>query len=313
MILKNNNQFEKKSIQYVQSVSNLFIFEKYYKLTMTDFQLQTFATISGLGAASGIIYLNENIYLISDNSGFLYKYEISSKNLYKFPILENAKENIIKKDKPDFESITLNDNKFYIFGSGSTKKREIRVKFDLENNEASTKDVSDLYNKLKKKAEFTDDDLNIEGAFYQNENLYLFNRGNGDNSLNGIFIYNKEFENVIFKKFMLPVINNVETSFTDAIVLENKIYFLACAENTSNTYDDGEIYGSIIGIINIETLELIQTLQITHNQKFEGLTLYSKYENEINFLLCEDNDTEELVSNIYMLKINLLNKITTIN
>ena len=280
---------------------------------MTNFQLQTFAEISGLGAASGIIYLDENIYLIGDNSGFLYKYDISSKNLYKFPILENAQENIIKKDKPDFESITLNDNKFYIFGSGSTKKREIRVKFDLENNEASTKDVSDLYQKLKKKAEFTDNDLNLEGSFYWNENLYLINRGNGEFSKNGIFIYNKEFDNVIYKPFKLPIINNVETSFTDAIFLENKIYFLACAENTSNTYDDGEIYGSIIGVIDIETFEIENTLQITKNQKFEGLTLYSSGENEISFLLCEDNDTEELISNIYLLKINLSDKTTTIN
>lgn len=272
---------------------------------MTNFQLQIFATINGLGAASGIIYLNDNIYLIGDNSGFLYKYGISSKNLLKFPILENAKENIIKKEKPDFEAITLRNNKFYIFGSGSTKKREIRVKFDLVNNEASTKDVSDLYEKLKNKANFTDDDLNIEGSFYWNENLYLLNRGNGEFYKNGIFIYNKEFDNVIYKPIKLPIINNVETSFTDAIVQENKIYFLACAENTSNTYDDGEIYGSIIGIINIETFELEQTLQITNNQKFEGITLYSQSENEISFLLCEDNDTEELVSNIYQLTINL--------
>jgi hypothetical protein len=282
---------------------------------MTNFQLQTFATINGLGAASGIIYLNENLYLIGDNSGFLYKYDILNKDLSKFPILENAQENIIKKEKPDFEAITLHDNKFYIFGSGSTKKREIRVKFNLENNEASTKDVSDIYDKLKKKAAFTDDDLNIEGAFYFNENLYLMNRGNGEFSKNGIFIHNKDprakleqakqFDNVIYKPFKLPIINNVETSFTDAIFIENKIYFLACAENSSSTYDDGEIYGSILGTINIETFEIENTLQITNSQKFEGLTLYSQSENEMSFLLCEDNDTEDLVSNIYQLTINL--------
>ncbi len=272
---------------------------------MTNFHLQTFAEISGFGAASGIIYLDQNIYLISDNSGFLYKYEISTKNLSKFPILENPEENIAKKEKPDFESITLRDNKFYIFGSGSTKKREIRVKFDLENQEVSTKDISDLYDKLKNKVSFTTDDLNIEGSFFYNENLYLINRGNGDSSKNGIFIYNKEFDNVIFKHFELPKLNNVTTSFTDAIVVDNKIYFLACAENTTNTYDDGEIYGSVIGKIDLETFEIEHSLQITDNQKFEGLTLYSKNENELNFLLCEDNDTEELVSKIYKLQINL--------
>ena len=162
-----------------------------------------------------------------------------------------------------------------------------------------------MYEKLKQKANFTDDDLNIEGSFYFKENLYLLNRGNGQDAKNGIFTYDKVNKVVDFKPFILPIINNVATSFTDAICLENKIYFLACAENSSNTYDDGEIYGSIIGIIDIGTMKIEQTLQITDNQKFEGLTLYSKNKNEINFLLCEDNDTEDLVSNIYQLKINL--------
>lgn len=272
---------------------------------MTNFTLQNFATINGLGATSGLIYLNQDLFLIGDNSGFLYKYNIENKNLFKFPILENAIDNIEKKDKPDFESITLKNNKLHIFGSGSTKKRDLKVIFDLETHDFEDKNLSDFYDKLKQNSDFNNSDLNIEGAFYQNDNLYLFNRGNGDTSLNGIFIYNKEFDNVIFKKFSLPVINIIEASFTDAILLDNNIYFLACAENTSNTYDDGEIYGSILGIIDFETFEITNTIQITDNQKFEGLTFFSQQENEINFLLCEDNDTEELVSNIYQLTIDL--------
>ena len=273
---------------------------------MINFKLQNFTEILGIGATSGIIFHNNQLFLIGDNSGFLYKYEIATKKLFKFPILENAQENIIKKDKPDFESITLKNNKLHIFGSGSTKKRDLKVIFDLDNNNFEDKDLSNLYDKLKQNKDFNNSDLNIEGAFYQNDNLYLFNRGNGDSSLNGIFIYNKEFDNAIFKKISLPIINNIESSFTDAIFLENKIYFLACAENTSNTYDDGEIYGSVLGIIDFETFEISTTIQITDNQKFEGLTLFSKSNNEINFLLCEDNDTEELVSKIYQLTLTTL-------
>ena len=78
---------------------------------MTNFLLQNFDTINGLGATSGLIYLNQDLFLIGDNSGFLYKYNIENKNLFKFPILENAIDNIEKKDKPDFESITLKNNK----------------------------------------------------------------------------------------------------------------------------------------------------------------------------------------------------------
>jgi hypothetical protein len=35
-----------------------------------------------------------------------------------------------------------------------------------------------------------------------------------------------------------------------------KIYFLATAENTAYAYDDGEILGSLIGRIDIETMKI---------------------------------------------------------
>ena len=40
-----------------------------------------------------------------------------------------------------------------------------------------------------------------------------------------------------FIPFELPKIKNVETTFTDAILIEDKIYFLAAAEDTASTYD----------------------------------------------------------------------------
>jgi len=43
------------------------------------------------------------------------------------------------------------------------------------------------------------------------------------------------------------------------------------------------------------------TQKISDSHKFEGLTLYNKTENQIEFLLCEDNDTEVLETNIYKL------------
>ncbi|MBC7640802.1 MAG: hypothetical protein H7174_00445, partial [Flavobacterium sp.] len=159
--------------------------------------------------------------------------------------------------------------------------------------------------KLKLKANFTNDVLNIEGSFFYNNRLYFLNRGNGLLNNNGVFIYDKENENIDYEIYQLPKINNFETSFTDGIFFENKMYFLATAENTTSTYLDGEIYGSLIGIIDLKTMKIDSFLKISENQKFEGLTFYSKNQNEINFLLCEDNDTEVLVSNIYKLTINL--------
>ena len=88
-------------------------------------------------------------------------------------------------------------------------------------------------------------------------------------------------------------------------MVEDKVYFLAAAENTNSTYNDGEVMGSLIGSIDLKSMILESCLQISDKNKFEGLTLYKKTGTQIELLLCEDNDTEELVSSIYKLIITL--------
>jgi len=87
-------------------------------------------------------------------------------------------------------------------------------------------------------------------------------------------------------------------------LVEDKIYFLATAEDTTSTYDDGDILGSLIGRMDSETLEIEFTQKISDTHKFEGLTLYKNSQTEIQFLICEDNDTHVLETNIYKLTFN---------
>ena len=89
--------------------------------------------------------------------------------------------------------------------------------------------------------------------------------------------------------------------------MEDKIYFLATAEDTTSTYDDGEIFGSIIGRMDSKTFKIEFAQKISDTQKFEGLTLYKKTETEIQFLICEDNDSDVLETNIYQLTLNKIN------
>lgn len=267
---------------------------------MQKFQLSVYLSISGIGAASGIVYKDNSLYLISDNSGFLYQYNLNSDQLIKHPLIENSSENILKKFKPDFEAITQSGDELHIFGSGSTEKRNGNLIFNTKTQQVITNDFSDQFQKIKSKFSISDDDLNIEAALFYNEKLYLFQRGNGEKAKNGIIIVGEDMQ---FIPVQLPKIKHVEATFTDALLVENKIYFLASAEDTVSTYDDGEVLGSLIGCMNIETFEIEYTHQISDNQKFEGLTLHTITENSISFLLCEDNDTEELESVVYELNI----------
>ena len=90
---------------------------------MEKFTLELLFQIIGIGSASGLICKDNSLLIIGDNSGFLYEYQMDSKNLKRHPLLENPIENTLKKDKADFEAITQFGDSIYIFGSGSTEKR----------------------------------------------------------------------------------------------------------------------------------------------------------------------------------------------
>ena len=273
---------------------------------MEQFTLEILFQIIGIGSASGLVYKDNSLFIISDNSSFLYEYHIQEKQLSKIKLLENSQENIPKKEKFDFEAITLKEKKLHLLGSGSTSNREKRLTYHLETAAIEKKNLSKLYQNLKETASISDEELNIEGALFCNEKWLLLQRGNGANSKNGIAILNNKLNKnstIEFIPIQLPKIKQVETSFTDAILVEDKIYFLATAEDTTSTYDDGEVFGSTIGQMNSETFEIEFTKKISDNQKFEGLTLYKKTETEIQFLICEDNDSDLLETVIYKLSI----------
>lgn len=274
---------------------------------MLNFELQLLFKIIGIGSASGLVYKDNSLFIISDNSSFLYEYNIPEKEVSKIKLFENAQENIPKKDKFDFESIALKGNKLHLLCSGSTSKREKRIIYNLDSKKTEEKDLSKLYKSLKENTSISDEELNIEGALFCNEKWHLFQRGNGANSRNGIF-KTKSLEIECHTELVeveLPKIKHVATSFTDAILVDNKIYFLATAEDTISTYDDGEILGSIIGRMNSTTFEIDFTQKISETHKFEGLTLYKKTEDKIEFLVCQDNDSDILETNIYKLTLDL--------
>lgn len=275
---------------------------------MEKFQLSLLFKIIGLGSASGLIYHDNTILAISDTSSYLYEYQIESNNLNRHQLAENSEENILKKLKPDFEAMTKYQDTLYIFGSGFTENRNTMIQINAKTKEViQSQDVSDLYLAMQSFGKINSEDFNLEGAIYDGKTWFLFNRGNGKTNKNVIFtIDGKNLTNefrIVANEYKLPKIKGVRTSFTDAILVDDKIYFIATAENTESTYDDGEILGSIIGRIDVKKMKIDFTKKITDSNKFEGITLFSNKEKEIEFLLCEDNDTEVLESTIYKLVI----------
>ncbi len=274
---------------------------------MDNNQLSIFAELKGVGAASGLILKQQLLYIIGDNSAFLYQYDLMKKKLDKIKILPDLilAENIPKKDKLDFEALCEHENTVYLLGSGSTTKRNLMVAYHLETQKVLQKDLSILYGKLKKKFLIDDDNLNIEGAIFNGKEWYLFNRGNGNAKKNGIFKLGGPDLNhpiqLAFTSMVLLQTNEVVVSFTDAILHHDQIYFLAAAEDTKSTYEDGEIKGSYLGCIDAKTLQLDFIKQISTNKKLEGITFYKENANHLEFLVCEDRDSDILTTVIYKL------------
>lgn len=274
---------------------------------MKEVFLELFLTIHGIGAASGIINYNNELKIIADDSNFLYSYHLDKKDIQK-TLLRNSgiNEYIPKNDKPDFESIVEINDTLYIFGSGSSTDRNQLIKYNPNKEILEEVDLSSIYKEMKDKFDIAQPDFNIEGAVSIANDILLFNRGNGPAQKNGIFkLHSKTLHPYSFTPVELPCIDGVSTGFTDAVYTDDKIYFIAAAEDIASTYLDGEVKGSIIGCLNTHTLSLDFTKLLSKKHKFEGITVFKKAHSEITFILCEDNDDNNKNANLYKLKLTL--------
>ena len=63
---------------------------------MPDFQLSPRFDIQGVGAASGLVYQPDRLWLISDSSSFLYDYQMATQTLDKHALVSQAADHIEK-------------------------------------------------------------------------------------------------------------------------------------------------------------------------------------------------------------------------
>lgn len=113
-------------------------------------------------------------------------------------------------------------------------------------------------------------ELNIEGVAVYGDLLHLFNRGRNiifSFSPNHFMAYCKTGTDFPIPKtslFSLPEINGLQAGFSGATTFKEKPYFIftAAIEDTPNAYDDGDIVGSFIGVIEIKNGEISEDFLI---------------------------------------------------
>jgi hypothetical protein len=252
---------------------------------------------SHLSAASGLVQINERLYVVADDELHLGVFSASGDapgDLIRLfdgdlPATLPAR----KKLKPDLESLVrlpafggYPHGALLAVGSGSKKLRRRGVLLLL--NEASqisgapqVLDLGDLHRHLK----LTFDDLNIEGAAIVDDNFVLLQRGNKGDARNACVRYSlTDFLRALSTDHGLTALRpheityydlgrsaEVPLCFTDAVGLPNgEMVFTAVAEDTDNSYDDGACVGAAVGTLDQHgRLTLLEHLAVPY--KLEGI------------------------------------------
>ncbi len=216
--------------------------------------------------------------------------------------------------KMDLEAcLALPDQRLVAFGSGSTALRErlVVVAPDLA---ASLVDGHAFYATLRTRADFSGAELNLEGAALGADTLYLFQRGNGATvaeraAVNAI----AEIDLTAFLAWLddrapVPPLRRVRQvdlghaagvpfGFTDAAALpDGRLVFLAGAEDSPDTFRDGAVLGTRVGLLDLAaerltTAAILDEDGLPTRLKLEGIDwLGPRDDGQLAFVVVADMD-----------------------
>lgn len=272
--------------------------------------VQDIVMLEEIPGASGITKHDEKVFVIGDNSPFLFEMDNEYHVIDKTPVYSTQKldgKRINKASKPDFEALECIGDELFIFGSGSkSPERDIFVRTNANITQNTEHfNMSAFYENLKQMEVMADEELNIEGLAYYNDSLYLLNRSN-----NVIFIFDydwfllyitgdADFKEPEHVSHALPSIRGIEAGLSGAAIGLDPphLIFTASVENTANAYDDGEILGSFIGMVKISEINdqsACRFVEITGSKnplKVESVCIdKNRKDRKVDLLLTTDSD-----------------------
>ena len=260
-----------------------------------------------LSAASGLVRAGAWLYLVADDEhhlGMLPAGAAALQHLPQAPLVQLHRilpgdlppdPKARKKRKPDLEALALlpaspaqPSGALLALGSGSKPNRQRGVVIALDatgrpDGAAQVVDLSALYTPLR--AEFAD--LNIEGAFVANDCLHLLQRGNKGDARSACISYplaallawlagtrTEPPAPLRTTQFDLRMVDGVPLGFTDGAALPHGEgwLFSAVAENTDDSYADGECVASAIGWVGADGV-LGRMSPLEGAPKVEGIAL----------------------------------------
>ena len=280
-----------------------------------SFICNDYKKIPSFSSGSGMDFYNGFFYLVGDDDPFLVKVNTSGKINQKWEIWDSSAAKsgrIPKKIKPDFEAISVfpckNDTLLLIFGSGSkSPNRDVILSFNTKNEEVYPLNGEQFFAWLKTTAQLSNSEINLEGATFIENTLYLFNRHN--NEVYAIpqqqmerFISDQNTEELTLERyhFELPVFQGDTARFSSAASINgaHTILFSASIETTNDWEEDGAILGSFIGKIDLKNLQdkipfcvpVFQNDSTRFEGKIEGVHGFVGKKNELTIYFITDDD-----------------------
>ncbi len=284
--------------------------------------------LSDLSSASGIGYYNNTIYVVGDDTPWLYSLDdnLVEVNRTQISAYDSAyKKRTPKSTKADFEGaeivVTKNNVDLVIISSGSSKitRDTAFIVNILGNGNLISKNLRPLYEEIKLMANLpSENEINIEGVTFSGDNTYLLHRGNVSENI-VIEINQKSFIDYLKKdmliphisiyKFNLPQYDGVSSGFSGACLLPDSsgLIFTASMEDTKDEINDGVVLGSFVGVIPFSQMEagkFYSTLLLDSNnkpleKKLEGISVQSvSNDGQIGVITVCDNDdgTSDIIS-----------------
>lgn len=286
---------------------------------LLDLQFSNAGEVFSIHAASGLVKIKEFYYVISDDEKSLFKFSLDG--LFESIVLQGGTlphdpvER--KKVKPDWEALAYFSSELGIEGilvipSGSKSNRQtgffVHLGEDGQISRVQEIDFSALYEKLQSDLE----ELNIEGGVISGAKFKLLQRGNGKLGKNAIIDLDlKKLIECLVSVRCLPdnlvlginfvdlgKLGAVPLGFTDGFVIDECFYFLAVAENTDSTYEDGQFMGAVLGKMKSDR-NVGASWRINCTEKPEGLWM-EKSEGKYKIFLVTDADSRENPSSLFV-------------
>lgn len=275
--------------------------------------------VKNLSSLSGMCKMGEVFFVVSDEYHSLLVTDLKKNFVCEFDKIKNNElRSMAYKDrkqiKPDFESLSLlsigGRTYLHILPSFSTFHRRYGALLEISNREdvfseeawgeSLDLDLTALYTYLNEMVK----DLNIEGHFFKDKNMYLLSRGNLNipNKLICVSGYKNALENFLQNPSKTSVLINIRDIQISEVFLgeyqgnqlqwtescsknENEFYFLATVEKVVNATDDGEVVASFLGEFDLVSMKVSWVQKLIDGEKLEGLSY-----NDNGFVVCADPD-----------------------